>query len=421
MHRAIHRGRVGMTPLAGYLGAWITVIGLYSVDPLELDRVTTYTWVLIAGSFIAFVAGYALVAPLGIGADTGKRTSEFDTTAANPAMARHVKRLWLVCLVLGAGLFTVYAYEIASIYGFGSGALTALRIDLSLGPAPPGFYFFIFVEPLVPLSVILALINPRRRNLYMAIAFLAVVSLLTTSGRSNATFALLWALSAFAIYAGPRLLRARLILTAVASVIVAFAIFQFLGDTIGKTYQNSYTYARFGDQPPIPAQLVGPYLYLEGPLPTFSAIVRDTDSFGLGRYTFRPIFQILAVFDHNIQVPPHIQDFRLIPYPFNTSTYLSSFYRDFGGAGVLFGPAFVGFLVGFLYTRWQVWRTPATLCLAGFASVVAISSVGDLPLLDLSRVLQFVAVAAIAVLETRSGRNAPKIVGGQPTKAFLRT
>jgi oligosaccharide repeat unit polymerase len=420
-HRLIHHGRVGMTPLAGYAGAWITVIGLYSVDPFELDQVTNYTWALFAVSFMAFVGGYALARPLGIGAANGRRTSGFATTAPTPALARPLNRLWLVCLVFGAGLFMVYAYEIASIYGFSSSTLTALRVDLSLGPAPPGFYFFVFAEPLVPLSVILALLKPSYRNVYLAIGALAIMSLLATSGRANATFALLWAFSSFAIYQGSRLIRLRLILIAVASLIVAFAIFSFLGNTVGKTYQNSYLYGQFGDQPPIPAQLVVPYLYLESPLPTFSAIVRDTDSFALGRNSFRPVFQILAVFDHEISVPPHIQDFKLIPYPFNISTYLSPFYRDFGVVGVLFGPVTIGFFVGFLYSRWQVRRSPATLCLAGFASVVAISSVGDLPLLDLSRVLEFVAVAAMAALETRNVAERLHAGGGQATERFLRT
>src|SRR6202521_2565892 len=244
-HRLIHQGRVGMTPLAGYAGAWITVIGLYSVDPFGLDQVTNYTWALFAVSFMAFAGGYALARPLGIGAANARRTSGFATTAPTPALARPLSRLWLVCLVFGAGLFMVYAYEIASIYGFSRSTLTALRVDLSLGPAPPGFYFYVFAEPLVTLSVILALLKPSYRNVYLAIGALAIMSLLATSGRANATFALLWAFSVFAIYQGPRLIRLRLILTAVASLIVAFAIFSFLGNTVGKTYQNSYLYGQF--------------------------------------------------------------------------------------------------------------------------------------------------------------------------------
>jgi oligosaccharide repeat unit polymerase len=419
VHRVVHGGRVGMTPLAGYAAAWITVIGMYMVDPLGLDQVTSYAWLLIGASFVTFVVGYSLAMSFGIRPGKEKRTTTLGDATANPGIVRQVSGLWCVCLAAGVGLFSIYLYELASIYGLSGNTLSALRIDTSVSSPPPGFYFYVFAEPLVPMSVVLALFNPSRRKPYLATAALATLALLATSGRANALFALLWAFCAFGIYQGSRLVRFKTALIAIATIVVALAIFQFLGDLVGKTYQHSYTYSVFGDQPPIPSQLVGPYLYLEGPLPTLSAVVDDTNSFGLGRFTFRPVLKVLAVFDHDVNVPSQFPDFQLIPYPFNVSTYLGYFYRDFGIAGVLLGPAIVGFFVGLLYAKWRQRPSPATLCLAAFAAVVATSSTFDFPLADLSRLLEVAAIAAVAVLETRSQSSVTKRVHAK--KVFSRT
>jgi oligosaccharide repeat unit polymerase len=399
VHRLVHGKRVGMTPLAGYSAAWITVFTLYLIDPLGLDQVSTYAWMLIGISSLALVLGYGCAIALAPKRSKWLRIDAGDDPATNLATADPLKLLWLACLVAGSALFVLYVNQLVSLYGLSVNTLQAFRINEGLGPVPIGFYFYIFAEPLVPISVVLWLIRSKRRSGYLLTAAFATVALLATTGRTNALYAVLWSLSAYALFQGSRLVRPRQLLVAATSLLLAFAIFQVLGENIGKTYEHSALFGRFGDQPPIPAPLVVPYLYLEGPLPTFSAVVRDTDSYGAGRYSFRPVYQFIAFFDHDITVPPHIQDFEAIPYPFNASTYLSSFYRDFGIVGVLFGPAVVGLIVGILYAGWRSRASPATLCLAAFACVVTISSVYDLPLLDLSRVVEVGALAIAAILE----------------------
>ena len=399
LHRKVHGERTGMTPLAGYIGAWVLMISAYSVDPLGLYESTTLAWMLIGASFTTFIVGYAFAM---FHASRRERTARANHRTRMDAMTtKPIRLLWLIFLSFEVVLFVVFAFEIARTYGVSSTTLTALRIDEGRGHVPPGFYFFVFAEPIVPISAILALIEPRHRVRYLAVAGLSIAMLLTTSGRSNVIFAILWALCAFAIYQGPALIRPRVVLVAVAALLLAFAIFQVIGNTIGKSYQNSYVYARFGDHPPIPAPFVYPYLYLEGPVPTFSAIVTHTHSFGLGRYTFRPVFEALGLIDHQVAVPSHIQTFQSIPYPFNVSTYVSWFYRDFGVPGVVVGPALLGFLLGRIYATWRRRPSPASLALAAFACVVAIASIGDLLLLDLSRLFEFGALASIVVLERR--------------------
>lgn len=407
VHRIVHRGHAGMTPLAGYIAIWVAVAGLYVINPLALNDLDFSTWILLAASIGSFTLAYAAV----IRTLTGLARPDDSDPLMRRATFSPLIYLWFICAVFGLVLFMVYIFEVARTYGFHAGSLTALRVDLGRGRVPLGFYFFVFAEPLVPISAILALRERRHPGLYIATALLAALALLTTSGRSNAIFALVWTFSSVMVAQGSRVMRMRSVVYVVVTAGVALALFAAVGNAVGKTYENSPVYARFGANPPIPAPFVEPYLYLVGPLPAFNAVVRDTHQFGLGRNSFRPLFEIVAVFDHRISVPPHIQPFQLIPYPFNESTYLSPMYRDFGAVGAIFGSALIGGIAALLYAMYWRQHSLAGLAIAGFGCALAIATTGDLILLDLSRVVELAAVVAAYVVE-------PVGIVGEPRQVF---
>lgn len=406
LHRSIHGPRTGVTPLAAGLFVWILTIVLDIWNPLNFYPVSTKTWIVIMAAGAAFIVGYGAVTITREKRgrdDTGKDERTRETVRWTENELRPIKALWLIALIAGAVLFVEYATYLSRQYGLTNPrALFLERTQLGTQTVPIGFYFFYAAELVVPISVILAIGDRRHRLRYVVVALVAGASLVSTTGRTNATIAIIWALAVVSLIWGGRRLQLKKALVVVLGAAAILGLFVLVGDAIGKTYQNSGSLAaELGDKPPIPASFVEPYFYVAAPIPVFNQVISQVQPAIGGRHTFREVFQVLNAVDHNVELPPLNEPYRYIPYPSNVSTSITPLYEDFGMPGVVLGEFVMGALLASAYAAWVARRSPAALCVAAMAVLVAFTSSGSAIYNQPSWLLQALALCFILRRERR--------------------
>jgi oligosaccharide repeat unit polymerase len=314
--------------------------------------------------------------------------------------------------VVTLALFSEYFGYIFRTYGFSSihVILFQLRTQQAQHGAPTfGFYFFYAAELLVPLSVVLALGDTRRRRRYVTVALVSTGALLTTSGRTNATIAIVWSLCVLAIFWGGRRFKFSRMAALALGVVSLLGLFLLLGTAIGKTYANSSVANEFGENPPVPALLVEPYFYVSSPLVDFSQVVAQSMTNEGGRNTFREVYQVIHAVEPQVTVPPLVEPFHYIPYPDNVSTSITPFYEDFGIIGILLGEFLIGVLLAWAYSTWLIRRSPAALTLAAMATLVAFTSTGPAQYNQPSWIIQALLLCFIIHTERQSRHRAEYI------------
>lgn len=378
------------SPLAGTMLAWSGVIALYLWNPIGLTPIRPATWALICCALTTYTIGYATVAAW------DKAAIRRANVAVELAVPRTVTRLWTVTAAVAAALLALFLSQTVPTYGqsnLGSYLLN-LRLSLGEGRVPLGFYYFYFAELLVPFSYLLSRRLPNRRWLFRAVAIVALLALLLTSARTNASKALLWTGVAWLIDPLRPRLRMRMAARAVVGVITGLVIFTLLGDLIGKSYENSSLAAdqSVHSSRGIPAELALPYLYVVGPLPTLDQVVHE-DTYATARDSggaavLRPVLQVLERVVPGVTAPAQQQAFRYIPYPFNTATFIGPVFSDWGLQGVVVVVFALGVVGGWAQIRWRRDRSLANQLLLSLIVVSAITSTGDLSLNGLSYLLQ---------------------------------
>jgi len=270
--------------------------------------------------------------------------------------------------------------------------LLPLREYLGSGQnAPIGFYYFYAAELLVPLGILMWDVVEPRRVRYLVVSAFAFGSLLLTSGRTNAITSILLTAVALLIRRGDTRIKPRVLLVTGGIFVLGLGIIIGIGNIEGKTFANSSILTYVTSTTWLPPQLTLPYVEFVGPIPALDQVVlgkppllSSTPLPDTHNQTFRPLYQLASIVDRNVKVPSNIQPFRSIPEPFNVYTALGPLWLDLGPIGTMFFMFGFGLICGKAYALWL--RTPslATLLLVALATTVAIVSVGDLRLDDLS-------------------------------------
>lgn len=393
IHRTIHGSSPGITPLGVFSAVWALAAWLYIANPFGLYRLSeSALWTIILAIF-SYIAGYgSLVVVARTRQPSNQNCGNKHTIDENWDA---VASLWRLCRAAWLSLFALYIFQIhAYATSSLSGLLLTLRTDLDSGGSPPlGFYYFYFAQISVPLGTVLYLKSHRRR--YLLWTIFAAAALVLTSGRSNVLAAV--AAAAFIVMLrGPVRLNRRRTATAVVSLLVLLGLFNLLGNSIGKTYQNSQLYADFGNHPPVATWLAQPLFYVAGTVPYFGEIVRTEPSGGTdhGANTMRPFLQLTALGIPSVTAPAKIQEFRDIPYATNLGTYLSPLYRDFGAVGVSIGSTMFGFFSALAWLAWRRRGSPFSLAVLGVVLIFNAGSILDAGFTELWFLL-FLALVAL--------------------------
>lgn len=394
VHRGLHARDSGITPLGVLYVVWIFATFLYVANPFHLQRLPTRGTMALISAAVSFTVGYGIVL-LGSrrGATKVREGAALELRSSHAARQLGAfARTWRFCLITWGLLLAVYLTQIRAYSGAGLHVLLySLRTSLGYNDSPPsGFYYFYFAQIVVPFGAILRIRTGRRMYLVWSLA--ALFSLVLTSGRTNIIIAIMsWAFVAI-LAGGHKFDRRRIANIAFVSLCVLFT-FAFLGDTIGKTYDNSELYATYGDSPPVPGSLVQPLFYVNGPISYFGQLTESPGGQDRGSNLGRPFLQVASVIDPSISPDNKIQTFLSIPFQTNLGTYLSPIWRDFGLVGIVLMNAILGALAAIAWVLWRRRRTPGTLAITAVTMVFCASSILDASYAELWFVLYLVVVA----------------------------
>lgn len=126
-----------------------------------------------------------------------------------------------------------------------------------------------------------------------------------------------------------------------------------------------------------------------------------------GMYTFAPLFRFLARLGFPTTVANYEENY-WTPVPMNTATYLKNIYSDFGPAGILLFPLFLGGALTFLIFRSRVNPGLATLALlSNFYVLIVFSFAFNFMLLGDWYIGVFVAIFACAWIGSEKTQTRP--------------
>jgi len=367
---------------AGLFGlVWMTTIGLYSLGIVEYVEVRLETWLMIGASIAAFLAGCLAVHVLRPPKPQEHHTVDLDLDPR--ALAKFI----VVSGALGLVGFAIYLSIIQRHIGLDTFRTNPHLVrDLQATPefrsefAVPRFLNYLNIATVALGVYWLASFRAHYQTWRRVIKAATITAFATTLFAIDRTFPIAALSCGYFVYEAtvdPRkttitsgLFR---ITTFVAVLVVVFmAIASFSGKTVE---QNRSAFARFtpGEEY---ASFAYPYMYVTGNIPAFQEFVRHTDG-GVthGKFVFLPLVKFLGIFDRNVVVPEEVGKFYLIPFEFNTTTWLNIFWSDFGFAGLVVLPMMVGALSTWLHLRLRASRSLANVFVNALGLYVILNSV----------------------------------------------
>jgi oligosaccharide repeat unit polymerase len=338
-----------LSPLGLFGMVWFGMLALETIGIVSYTPVSAPTWIMLIGAGITFAVGALLVpAPSGDGSQ-----QEEGVPARNGRT--HLIGIALIFAVglIGTGSFISLVNNLLGwqvvledprlfLYTRRFGDLT------KLGMVGIAYASNVTLLPLIVMYVT----KYRRMPIWLwVVAVYALAIMLIDPSRTMLLVTLSWAAFAW-LYMERKRKAAHLIV--LLALVVGFILFflssqaRLLKGTFGpQNYLHDYSNLR---STPFEGFLDA-YIYATGSVPAFEIFVRrvNLDGFTYGFETFGPILRLANVIDPHVLYPKSVRDFSLIPFPYNTYTFLDAFYSDFGWLGVLLGPFLMGLVSQNLY------------------------------------------------------------------------
>jgi oligosaccharide repeat unit polymerase len=329
--------------------AWTVALVCFGSGWITFSSVPASAWVLIAGSILAFNVGALLPAVAARGRRAGSMIERTRVAGAT---------IVLPCLFLIGFLF--YLRAVSSQVG-----LEALISDPQSVRAAQGSAAFVTAFPLYgrllyflgPLVLVLyanpALSGIRASRLVRFTVLGTTVAALALSESRTLLF-VVFGWQAALMFLRPRAKlslaqRRRWIFRLVLLAILALGAFQLIASVTGKTYSADRRFQPHVHGPLKNSPATGFVLYVAGGIPAFGNLQRATPESGWsnGTSTLSTLFKAVPL----AHVPPEVSPNTNIPFPFNVYTWLETFYRDFGPAGVIAFPFGMGLMIALVCAR----------------------------------------------------------------------
>lgn len=298
-----------------------------SVSKVFLPSMDTYVQFLIVIGNFSFLAGLI----------SGKSVSLARQTAAGPKYSFY--------LILFLGLFP-------HILGFLVAGFPLFSSDVTATRATYAIPFFGQFGVFLPVAIIIAFQRRSVPLIVLSVALNLFLSVMTVS-KFFILFSFLFFLYAYIRFDGKSLFKFRpWQLVAVGFISIPF-MFAFVFSARDTNSQSIYAWRQelrfgssfldqFGDFTYLP------YMYLTSPWSNFAYLAEVPTNLSYGArslHSIAAVFQFDSLFDYP---PPEVRN-----EVFNTHSYISVFYLDFGIFGVLIMPFVLGLMVKWAYVRSQ--------------------------------------------------------------------
>lgn len=345
------------TPLSIYGSAWLFLFGAYALGWVDYIDVKTEIWFFVILSLITFSLG-ALIILLG-----SLRRQKLPKLPTRPNWALIIDRKrferWIQILFIGGAIgFYEYVRVINKLFGIATfwQNPSAIRI----GQSSPRFfaefsssdYLLFHLNMLVVILCIayIAIYSISLKQWWLVIiGFVSLSSTIAAAARTQFSVVLLWGFF-FVYYLRPEQFSGYRVWLRLGTVFaVFFSFFNLIAQQLSKTVSTNILIQRSLNLPAPFLYLADSYIYMTGSIPALQVFIQTTDELAWGKNTFLPIIKILARIFPNIDVPQEVLPFYNIPFAFNVTTYLNTFYNDWGYIGLLVGPFVLGMLAMLLY------------------------------------------------------------------------
>jgi len=356
------------SPFCIYISSWCICLFLFRLQLLKYTELEVKTWLLMAGGMLSFSAGCLI-----FGAFSQKpRRKQVQVFTSLPWLRVAI----LTLLALDIMGFAFFAMRMSETYGLETYFTDPriIRADAREWTSSGAIgVLMLLCYPLFAASLIYIL--ESRKLTWLTVLGLLVPAAETYLLTDRLTLVVFFTCSFFVwIYHSKRTAfdrRALYLLT--GGVICVLVYFIAVGNLYKKLVTPSsptFQYSTISGDSELGVRLLDPYVYVTGSFPTFQAAVTDVDHFSWGTQTFYPAARLLygiGVLERN----PEASDFTFyfVPIPFNTYTWLYSFYCDFGICGVLLVPGLIGWFETWLYVRMK--ERPTVFSTSGSAALAA--------------------------------------------------
>lgn len=377
---SLQSSKRNMMPAILHNAAWIVALLTIGSGLISFNPISTYAWILIGGSIIAFNMGVGVAAtssPLKQQREKNKR----------PLATRAQYRILMAAFTLG---LVIYLATIARLYGIETllSNPTKIRGDsntsyLEVFPIYGKILFYLgplcFVLTLFPEFVA----GSQQVTVRIPCALYLAASQLLTLQRTNLFVCLLWVGGLaliriqFKDLTPGRQNRSRGQLVAlIASVVVALVAFQGLALALGKTGNNNAAISSVTGGQLKGSPIASALYYSSSGVAAFSILVESMDPRWPPDHSITPIYGPYnpqtwgkASLSGPLKIVPGIRHWNEIssfvdtPAPTNVFTWLEPWYRDFRAPGVVLGSLTIGLIIGSFARRSG--RRPEVTLIAG--------------------------------------------------------
>lgn len=356
------------------LGGWFNHLTLYSLiwtftlflNSLRLIKykpIIIEAWILIFTAWISLYLGTAVVVLCKKIYSMPEENNHKKNEAELCGSAYYIRMLGVTiaifCLLGFIGIITLY-YDLIKIFknifialGY-AGILYQLRVEGIVGGMP---YLSSFLYSASWLAGVYTAIR-RRINLLTILPLLLIAIhaflMMARWGALMGAFLFLVAYLYSSKYLNPkatRVIKRKMLIPVIIAILLALFVSEQVRLLRGviesfKTYGGTETIEKLRNVPFFSPSI---YFYLSGnPVVLSEYLKKGGEKNFPGSYTFAPLYRFLAKFDI-ISRPSYYQPFYYTPVPMNTGTYIREIHADFGEAGVLLFPFFIGLLCGAIF------------------------------------------------------------------------
>lgn len=331
------------SPPAIYNFFWSFSLGALALDWINYDPLYDNVLQAIALSYMAFMAGSAIVLLYAIG-----KTQWLN---AEPCWRyldrRRLERILKILFVLGIFGFLIQLAHLQSALGLSTfvEAPSEAR-ELHSNVKYLGFFNLLNVANFAIALLYLCLY--RRPQLWVVLIMLwAMATTFITTDRTRFFYMVIWSFYII-VYLYRRIrINPRLAMTAVAVLALLLGFFLLIAKVYKKqAFDDNLEYVNVGDEL---APLVDPYIYLTGSYPVLQAFLEDKREPDYGKNSFAPIVTLIQLVYPELERAELVGKFYRVPIELNACTYLEPFYKDFGFLGLIFGPLMLGLVCTWAY------------------------------------------------------------------------
>ncbi len=356
------------TPPAIYNFFWNVAIAFLTLNLVRYHPVGMEAWRAIGVSYASFMGGTALVGVYAL------QKPNWLTNHSRLAYLNRERFETALFAMFGIGVFgfVLQLYHLHQLFGLSTFFSDPQRArELHTNVRFLGFFNIINVANFV-LSLMYLTIYRKPRRWLIAVLVWSLLTAFFTTDRTRLFYMAIW--SFYVVVYSQRRVNISFRFAVASSSVVFGLLGMFV--LIAKLYvKEAYDYNRQFLKYPELGPLNDIYIYLTGSFPVLQQFLTDKWDFTYGKHTFAPVVTFMELLIPYYEREVLVGKFYWVPIHLNVCTYLETFYKDWGFAGLVFGPLGCGLISMAVYMAMRQRRNLFTVYFAGLSSFCVTISV----------------------------------------------